>query len=231
MADHLSRLQFEESTGLPINDYMRDDTLLKVSTIDSLYANIINYIVVGYIPPGADKKKIIWDSRLHLWDDPYLYRVCWSPKNSHQWWRIALHWLDLLESSHGSCSWSPDCHSISRRSKSRISSKRHWIKCAEAGGASSVSIPNGLQNTNRHDALSASRWEDMSPPRRTWTQSFLGHQKVEHGPQGGRTKRKIQIAKLEEWREKAYHSAKLYKRKNQKMARQVNRDQAIETGR
>jgi hypothetical protein len=26
-----------------------------------------------------------------------------------------------------------------------------------------------------------------------------------------RTKRKIQIAKLEEWREKAYHSAKLYK--------------------
>jgi hypothetical protein len=59
MADHLSRLQFEESTGLPINDYMRDDTLLKVSTIDSLYANIINYIVVGYIPPGADKKKII----------------------------------------------------------------------------------------------------------------------------------------------------------------------------
>jgi hypothetical protein len=59
----------------------------------------------------------------------------------------------------------------------------------------------------------------------------LGHQKVEHGPQGGGTKRKIQIAKLEEWREKAYHSAKLYKRKNQKMARQVNRDQAIETGR
>jgi hypothetical protein len=26
-----------------------------------------------------------------------------------------------------------------------------------------------------------------------------------------RTKRKIQIAKVEEWREKAYHSAKLYK--------------------
>jgi hypothetical protein len=24
----------------------------------------------------ADKKKIIRDNRLHLWDDPYLYRVC-----------------------------------------------------------------------------------------------------------------------------------------------------------
>jgi hypothetical protein len=29
VADHLSRLQFEESAELPINEYMRDDTLLK----------------------------------------------------------------------------------------------------------------------------------------------------------------------------------------------------------
>jgi hypothetical protein len=76
MADHLSRLQFEESAALPINDYMRDDTLLKVSTTNPWDVNIINYIVARYIPPGAGKKKIIRDSRLHLWDDPYLYRVC-----------------------------------------------------------------------------------------------------------------------------------------------------------
>jgi hypothetical protein len=75
MAD-LSCLKFEESVELPINDYNRYDTLLKVSTTDPWYANIINYIVVGYIPPGADKKKIIRDRRLHLWDDLYLYRVC-----------------------------------------------------------------------------------------------------------------------------------------------------------
>jgi hypothetical protein len=59
VANHLSCLQFEESTELPINDYMRDDTLLKVSTTDPWYANIVNYIVAGYIPPGVDKKKII----------------------------------------------------------------------------------------------------------------------------------------------------------------------------
>jgi hypothetical protein len=76
VADHVSHLQFEESAKLPINDYMREDTLLKVSTTDPWYANIINYIVSCYIPPGADKKKIIRDSRLHLWDDPYMYRVC-----------------------------------------------------------------------------------------------------------------------------------------------------------
>jgi hypothetical protein len=40
------------------------------------YTNIVNYIVVGYIPPGVDKKKIIRDSRLHLWDEQYLSRLC-----------------------------------------------------------------------------------------------------------------------------------------------------------
>jgi hypothetical protein len=59
VADYLSRLQLKESVKLPINDYMRDDTLLKVSTTDPWYINIVNYIVAGYIPPGADKKKII----------------------------------------------------------------------------------------------------------------------------------------------------------------------------
>jgi hypothetical protein len=76
VADHLSRLQFEESAELPIKDYMRDDTLLKVSTTVPWYANIINYIVAGYIPSGAVKKKIIRDSILYLSDDPYLYQVC-----------------------------------------------------------------------------------------------------------------------------------------------------------
>jgi hypothetical protein len=59
VADHLSCLQFKESAELPINDYMRDDTLLKVSTTDPWYANIINYIVASYIPPGVHTKKII----------------------------------------------------------------------------------------------------------------------------------------------------------------------------
>jgi hypothetical protein len=59
VANHLSRLQFEESAELPINDYMRDDTLLNVSTTDPWYANIVNYIVASYIPPEEDKKMII----------------------------------------------------------------------------------------------------------------------------------------------------------------------------
>jgi hypothetical protein len=33
MADHLSHLQFEESTELPINDYMRDDMQISSTTL------------------------------------------------------------------------------------------------------------------------------------------------------------------------------------------------------
>ena len=33
-------------------------------------------MVSGYIPPGESKKKLVHESRRHLWDAPYLYRVC-----------------------------------------------------------------------------------------------------------------------------------------------------------
>ena len=76
VADHLSRMQIEDKHDLPINDYLRDDTLLKVSAAYPWYANIVNYMVSGYVPLGVDKKKLIKESQVHLWDDPYLYRVC-----------------------------------------------------------------------------------------------------------------------------------------------------------
>jgi hypothetical protein len=49
IADHLSRLQYKETHESPINDYLRDDTLLKVIDFDLWYANIGNYMVVGYV--------------------------------------------------------------------------------------------------------------------------------------------------------------------------------------
>ena len=35
------------------------------------YANIVNYMVVGYVALGEDKRKLKHLSRSHLWDDPY----------------------------------------------------------------------------------------------------------------------------------------------------------------
>jgi len=75
VVDHLSRMQIEDKHDLPINDYLRDDTLLMVSAAYPWYANIINYMVSGYMALGVDKKKLIKESQVHLWDDPYLYKV------------------------------------------------------------------------------------------------------------------------------------------------------------
>ena len=76
VADHLSRMQVTNMQELPINDFMRDDMLLRVTDLNPWYATIVNYMVTGYVPPGESRKKLQVESRRHLWDDPYLYRVC-----------------------------------------------------------------------------------------------------------------------------------------------------------
>jgi hypothetical protein len=48
-----------EGPELMIDDKLRDDTLLKVTSSSPWYANLVNYMVTGYIPPGEDRKKLI----------------------------------------------------------------------------------------------------------------------------------------------------------------------------
>jgi hypothetical protein len=50
--------------------------LYLISRSDPWYADIVNFMVTGYVPPGGDKRKLIYESRVHLWDDPYLFRIC-----------------------------------------------------------------------------------------------------------------------------------------------------------
>ena len=50
--------------------------LLKVTDITPWYADIVNFMVAGYVPQGRDKKKLFYESRRHIWDNPYLYRLC-----------------------------------------------------------------------------------------------------------------------------------------------------------
>jgi hypothetical protein len=33
-------------------------------------------MVAGHVPPRENKTKLIYESRLHIWDLPYLFRVC-----------------------------------------------------------------------------------------------------------------------------------------------------------
>ena len=37
--------------------------LLKVTDSNPWYANIVNFMVAGYVPPGENKKKLIFESR------------------------------------------------------------------------------------------------------------------------------------------------------------------------
>jgi hypothetical protein len=76
VADHLSRLHLEHDSLLLINDFLRDDTLLRVDRSDPWYANIVNFMASGYVPPGGDKRKLIYKSRLHMWDELYLFYIC-----------------------------------------------------------------------------------------------------------------------------------------------------------
>jgi hypothetical protein len=69
-------MQFKNAQEMPINNFLRDDMLLKVIGSNPWYANIVNFMVAGYVPPWENKRKLIHESHLHLWDEPYLYRVC-----------------------------------------------------------------------------------------------------------------------------------------------------------
>ena len=62
VADHLLRMHVTNLQEPPINDFLRDDMLLKVTDSTPWYANIVNFMVSGYIPPEEKKKKLIFES-------------------------------------------------------------------------------------------------------------------------------------------------------------------------
>jgi hypothetical protein len=76
IVDRLSRMQLENSQELPINDSLRDDMLFKITKSKPRYTNIINFLVAGYVPLGKNKRRLIYESRLHIWDPPYLFQFC-----------------------------------------------------------------------------------------------------------------------------------------------------------
>jgi hypothetical protein len=76
IADHLSRMQFENLQELRINDSLRDDMLYGINRYDPWYAYIVNFMVSEYVPPRANKRKLVQESRTHIWDELYLFRVC-----------------------------------------------------------------------------------------------------------------------------------------------------------
>jgi hypothetical protein len=50
--------------------------LYGINKSDPWYADIVNFMVSGYVPPRGNKRKLVQESHTHIWDEPYLFRVC-----------------------------------------------------------------------------------------------------------------------------------------------------------
>ena len=50
--------------------------LFKITKSNTWYVNIVNFMVVAYVPPGENKRKLIYECRLHICEELYLFRVC-----------------------------------------------------------------------------------------------------------------------------------------------------------
>jgi len=59
VGDHLSRIQFENPQELHINDSLSNDMLYRINRSDPWYGDIVNFMVMGYVPPGGNKRKLV----------------------------------------------------------------------------------------------------------------------------------------------------------------------------
>ncbi|XP_038974777.1 uncharacterized protein LOC120106013 [Phoenix dactylifera] len=79
VADHLSRLIFEDTTDTPpIRDDFPDEQLFSITSMP-WFAHIVNYLVTGEMPSdwnAQDKQKFLTEVRSFYWDDPQLFKYC-----------------------------------------------------------------------------------------------------------------------------------------------------------
>ena len=79
IADHLSRLEktIENEKETKISENFPDDQLFLLSIQTPRYADIVNYLACGIVPPEfsyQQKRKLRIDSRFSIWDDLILIR-------------------------------------------------------------------------------------------------------------------------------------------------------------
>ena len=79
VADHLSQLVPKSTShGLPIGDSFPDEQLFAL--VHCLwYADIVNYLVTGQIPPqwtSQQKNNFLADIKKYYFDDPFLFKYC-----------------------------------------------------------------------------------------------------------------------------------------------------------
>ena len=79
IAGHLSRLEktIENEKWTEIEENFLDEHLFQVSVQVPWYADIMNFLACGIMPPEFNyqqKRKLRTDARFYIWDDPLLFR-------------------------------------------------------------------------------------------------------------------------------------------------------------
>ena len=79
IADHLSRVEKPtvEEKGREIAENFPDEQLFQLSLQSPWYADIVNYLACGIMPPEfsyQQRKRLRTDSRYYIWDDPLLFK-------------------------------------------------------------------------------------------------------------------------------------------------------------
>jgi hypothetical protein len=78
VADHLSIIQFETPKPIPIHDSFPDEKLFEITPKEPpWYADIINYLATGQIPPHwskQDKDRFFKQVCFYFWEDPELFK-------------------------------------------------------------------------------------------------------------------------------------------------------------
>ena len=57
VADHLSYMPITNMQDLPINNFLCDEMLLKVTNSNPWYANIVNFMVSEYVPVDTESRQ------------------------------------------------------------------------------------------------------------------------------------------------------------------------------
>ena len=79
IADHLSRVEKNkvEEEEAELTENFPDEQLFKFSFQLPWYADIVNYLACGVVPPkfsNQPKRKLKTDSKYYIWDDPLLFK-------------------------------------------------------------------------------------------------------------------------------------------------------------
>ena len=79
IADHLSRVEKTtvQEEGREIAENFPDEQLFQLSLQSPWYADIVNYLACGIMPPEfsyQQRKKLRTGSRYYIWDDPLLFK-------------------------------------------------------------------------------------------------------------------------------------------------------------